>query len=113
MGSDLKGVGTIIVVCKSCGAKLYHYAIGDSGNRNKFNGPPTPAKATSGFDGGLCPICERRLSAKPYMVVFMSHRKFELTYIMGKYKLIVRESLGEYLSSASDGVRLREELAEG
>ncbi|MEM1686227.1 MAG: hypothetical protein QXO93_00820 [Acidilobaceae archaeon] len=98
MSLNTKGVGVIVVICRSCGFKLYWYAIGDSSNRNKFNGPPTPSKAISGYDESRCPLCGRRLSRKPTRLVFMSQREFNERYIVGEYKLIVRDRQQESIN---------------
>ena len=93
MGLDVNGVGIIAVVCRGCGFKLYWYAIGDNGNRNKFNGPPTPSKAISGYDRGQCPLCGHKLPKKPNKIVFMTQKEFNDIYIVGDYKLIARRSI--------------------
>ncbi|MCX8196199.1 MAG: hypothetical protein N3F67_03885 [Acidilobaceae archaeon] len=90
MGLNYSGVGIIAVVCKKCGSKLYWYSIGDKGNKNKFNGPPTPAKATSGYDGMRCPNCGSKLSSRPARLIFMSQKEFNERYIVGEYKLMNR-----------------------
>jgi len=99
LGLEANGVGIIAVVCRNCGFKLYWYAIGDSGNRSKFSGPPTPSKAISGYDGGSCPLCGRKLSRKPSKILFMTQREFNEKYIVGKYKLVLREALAKSLTT--------------
>lgn len=93
MGINISGVGTILVICKKCGFILYHYAIGDNNNKNKFNGPPTPAKALSGHDRLQCPnpACGRKLSQRPEKLIFMSTQEFHAKYIIGSYRLINRQ----------------------
>ncbi len=91
MGIEVNGVGIIAVICRRCGFKLYWYAIGDSNNRSKFSGPPTPAKALSGYDGGHCPLCGNRLSRKPSKLIFMTQKEFNERYFVGDYKLILKK----------------------
>ena len=93
MGIEVNGVGIIAVVCRKCGFKLYWYAIGDSSNRTKFSGPPTPAKALSGYDGGHCPLCGNKLSRKPSKIIFMTQKEFNERYAVGEYKLILRKQM--------------------
>mgnify|MGYP001770622582 CR=1 FL=1 len=95
MGLNVNGVGVIVVVCRNCGFKLYWYAIGDSSNRSKFSGPPTPSKAISGYDGGSCPLCGRKLSRKPSKLIFLTQKEFNERYVVGRYKLILRESVSK------------------
>ncbi|ADL19527.1 hypothetical protein ASAC_1122 [Acidilobus saccharovorans 345-15] len=87
------GVGRIIIRCHNCGTILYRYAIGDKSDRNKFNGPPLPKKALSGFDGMTCPVCGARLSPKPVSIRFHSMEEFGNLYIEDEYKLLLRSSL--------------------
>lgn len=92
MGLQVKGVGIIAMVCKNCGFIACWYAIGDKGNKAKFNGPPTPVKAKSGHDREVCPYCGRRLSDKPEGIYFMTYSKFMKLYdIAGGVRLVVRE----------------------
>ncbi|MCS7107021.1 MAG: hypothetical protein NZ902_02825 [Acidilobaceae archaeon] len=89
MGLNYNGVGVIAVICK-CGFKLYWYSIGDATNRNKFNGPPTPSKAMSGYDEMRCPSCRRKLSPRPERLIFMSQKEFNERYVVGEFKLMNR-----------------------
>jgi DNA-directed RNA polymerase subunit RPC12/RpoP len=93
MESAREGVGRIIIRCHKCGAILYNYAIGDKNDRNKFNGPPLPKKALSGFDGMRCPMCGTRLSQKPISIRFHTKEEFESLYVEDKYRLLLRSSL--------------------
>ena len=77
MPRKIEGEGVIQVICSSCGFTYHEYVIGSSGNKNKYIGPPTPAKALSGFDGRMCPICGKPASVvKPRRVVFMTEREY-------------------------------------
>ncbi|MGC9111954.1 hypothetical protein [Acidilobus sp.] len=100
MESAREGVGRIIIRCHKCGAILYKYAIGDKSDRNKFNGPPLPKKALSGFDGMTCPMCGARLSLRPVSIRFHSMEEFGNLYIEDKYRLLLRSSLPSGLLSA-------------
>ncbi len=91
MGVGVNSVGIIAVICRKCGFRLYWYAIGDSSNRSKFSGPPTPAKALSGYDGGHCPICGNKLSKKPSKLIFMTQKEFNEKYVVGEYKIHLRK----------------------
>ncbi len=93
MGIEVNGVGIIAVICRRCGFKLYWYAIGDNSNRSKFSGPPTPAKALSGYDGGHCPLCGGKLSRKPTRLLFMTQGEFNERYVIGEYKLLLKRQL--------------------
>jgi DNA-directed RNA polymerase subunit RPC12/RpoP len=91
------GIGIIAIVCSSCSAKLYWYVIGDGpdGNRNKFNGPPSPQRALAGFDRGECPVCGARLSAKPRRIEIMTVREFQERYVVTDYQVLERKTLVE------------------
>ena len=79
--------GYIYFVCKSCGALLYDYVIGDgpNGSRNKYLGAPSPGLALSGFDDMTCPLCEARLSSKPREVRIMALEEFEEAYEVDRF----------------------------
>jgi len=113
MGIEVNGVGIITVICRKCGFKLYWYAIGDSSNRSKFSGPPTPAKAISGYDGGHCPLCGSKLSRKPAKLLFMSQKEFNEMYAVGEYKLLLKKHLVVSTSPSTSNIYgVREEQVE-
>jgi len=90
MGIRSNGVGIITFVCDRCGAKLYWYAIGDRGNKDKFNGPPSPSRL-KGFDDHKCPMCASKLGMRPKRVLFLSRREFEEKFFVGKFKIMARQ----------------------
>jgi len=93
VNTDGMSVGRILIRCHNCGAILYRYAIGDKNDRNKFNGPPLPKKALSGFDGMTCPVCGARLSFRPVSLRFLSTSDFTKLYVEDKYRLLLRSSI--------------------
>ncbi|MCE4611564.1 MAG: hypothetical protein F7B17_06315 [Desulfurococcales archaeon] len=97
MGLEVSGVGIIAFVCRGCQAKLYWYVIGDGpqGNRNKFNGPPTPERALSGYDSHECPVCGRRLSLRPLRMEIMTVKEFHERYVVTDYQVLERSSVVE------------------
>lgn len=80
--------GKILIICKNCGTILYRYAIGDKNDKNKFNGPPIPKKALSGYDRFTCPVCGEPLNIKPKAIKFHSLPLFNKLYSEKGYKLI-------------------------
>ena len=97
MGLEVSGVGIIAFVCSGCSAKLYWYVIGDGphGNRNKFNGPPTPERALSGYDSHECPVCGRRLSLKPLKMDIMTVKEFHDRYVVTDYQVLEKGGVME------------------
>ena len=82
-------VGRIYIRCHSCGAVLYRYAIGDKDDKNKFNGPPLPRRALSGYDDDRCPVCRAPLTGAPKGLRFMTADEFHKLYREVKYKLVL------------------------
>lgn len=100
----IAGVGRIIIRCHKCGAVLYRYAIGDKNDRNKFNGPPMPRKALSGFDGLTCPVCGTKLSAAPVEVKFLPVDEFEKLFSETEYYVKLRSSIPVMAPSSTTSV---------
>ncbi len=86
--NHISNEGKILIVCKNCQTILYRYAIGDKNDKNKFNGPPIPKKALSGFDRLICPVCGEPLNTKPKSIRFFSSQMFSKLYEENGYKLI-------------------------
>jgi ribosomal protein S27E len=80
--------GKIIIVCHNCGTILYKYTIGDKNDKNKFNGPPIPKKALSGYDRFTCPVCGATLSLTPKQIKFISLSLYKKMYSENNYKLV-------------------------
>ncbi len=77
MPRKIEGDGVIQVVCSRCGFTYHEYVIGSSNNKSKYIGPPTPAKAISGFDGRRCPICGKPASVeRPLKVLIFTEREY-------------------------------------
>ncbi|MFP3143540.1 MAG: hypothetical protein RXQ93_00760 [Caldisphaera sp.] len=96
--------GKILIVCKKCGTILYRYAIGDKKDKNKFNGPPVPKKALSGFDGHTCPVCGEPLSMKPKSIKFFTLSMFNKLYSDNGYALLenTKSSVPDNISGKSN-----------
>ncbi|WP_048816680.1 hypothetical protein [Caldisphaera lagunensis] len=86
--NHMSNEGKILIVCKNCQTILYRYVIGDKNDKNKFNGPPIPKKALSGFDRLTCPVCGEPLNLKPKSIRFFSFQMFNKLYEENGYKLI-------------------------
>ena len=82
-------VGKIYIRCHNCGAILYRYAIGDKEDKNKFNGPPLPRRALSGYDDDRCPVCRAPLSGSPKNLKFLTADEFHRLYREVRYRLVL------------------------
>ncbi|MEB3773332.1 MAG: hypothetical protein GSR86_00195 [Desulfurococcales archaeon] len=118
MGVASNGVGIIVAVCRNCGFKLYWYAIGDGGNKQKFIGPPTPQKILRQYDDLICPKCNKPLNPRPRGVLFMSWKDFTENYVVGKYRIynrpksIVERQIDESISPITMTPSVEEDLGE-
>ena len=97
-------VGKIYIRCHNCGAILYKYAIGDKDDKNKFNGPPLPRRALSGYDDERCPVCRAPLSGTPRSLRFLTTDEFQKLYREVKYRLVLVTELPARPAIGVEGV---------